>query len=210
MVANKRQEINLYLPSLRPSRDPLQPILAGIYLLAALLILSVMAVVDVFQNRSLQQEIALLQTQQQQLQSEADAIKAQLPKSRAKQLDKAIEEMRLQVERRQRIKGLVDAQNLGNAQGFSSQMVGMARQLQPGLALQAFTLSDGGAQVGFAGQVREAATVPRYIEKLQSEAAFTASQFGVMNIARQEDSALLAFNLSPESQNATATGGTAQ
>jgi len=206
----RRQEINLYLPSLRPRNDPLQPRWAGTYLLAALLLLSVMAIVDVFQNRSLQQQIAELQTQQQKLQNEADVIKAQLPKSRAKQLDKAIEEMRLQVERRQRIKGLVDAQNLGNAQGFSSQMLGMARQLQSGLALHTFTLSDGGAQVGFAGQVREAATVPRYIQKLQDEDAFSASQFGVMNIAKQEGSVLLAFNLSPDSQNTAQTGGAAR
>lgn len=210
MAENARQEINLYLPSLRPRRDLLSAHWGGLYLLLALLVFAVTGVIDLMQNRSLQQEVEQLQQQQRQLQADAQKIKAQLPKSRAQQLDKAIQEARVQVQRRQRIKGLVDAQNLGNAEGFSGQMQAMARQWQAGLALDAFTLSDGGARVGLQGQVREAVAVPRYIEGLQAESAFASSQFGVMNIIQPETGNALIFNLSPKSDAEMPAGGAQQ
>ncbi|GAA5316486.1 MAG: hypothetical protein AseanaTS_16900 [Candidatus Pelagadaptatus aseana] len=120
-----------------------------------------------------------------------------MPKSQAQQLDLQIAELREQIVQRQRIKSLVEAQNLGNADGFSGQMEGLARQIPGEMYLQGFRLESGGSQVSLTGMALKPESVPLYVEQLQGEAAFANSQFGVMAIERQTSQAAVSFRMAP-------------
>jgi Tfp pilus assembly protein PilN len=196
-MSNIRQEVNLYLPHLRPQMDWLSPVNSLFAIGAAIIFLGLLVLLGWQQNTRLQSDIATIQQQMQSVEQQISVMSSKLPKSQARQLDRQIAEVRQQIVRRQRIKTLVESQNLGNADGFSSQMEGLARRLPAKLYLEGFRLEAGGGLVSLQGRTVKAQSVPLYIGQLQKEPAFTESRFGVMSIARNKNGAVHSFTVAP-------------
>lgn len=190
------QQINLYLPELRPSQEKLTAANAGIGtgLFLALLILAGLWTWG--QNLRAQARLAQLQQSEQAVEQSIQALTRALPPSEAAALQRELDELVQQRSRRQRIFSLIHAQNLGNRQGFSGLMTALARQHQAGLALEAFQFTGGGQMIALRGQAREAAAIPQYIQRLQTESALADSAFGRLSVERQS-SGLMAFQTGP-------------
>lgn len=196
----KRQEINLYLPHLRPTRDYLSAstTAAGFGLLLLLFLL--VGLIKHMNNRSLNQEIEQQQLVVAQQQQQLETLKQELPKSHAAQLDAEIVELRAQIARRKAIGQLIDGKSIGNTKGFSRQLQSLAENANAQLSLSRFQLLNGGAQVAIAGQTKSAEAVPYYIEALRKSDSFKHSAFGQLHIERQSDSRLLSFTLNQKGE----------
>ena len=191
---NRRQDVNLYLPSLRPQRDYLSARYCLGGLGAATLILLLLALLQHQGGRSLQSDIASQKQQVTQLQQQLAELKQNLPRSQATQLDNEIADLRQQLERRRAISQLIDGRSMGNTEGFAGQMTGLAQSISSELSIHGFELQQGGKLVAVRGRTSLAREVPLYVEKLRALHNFRDSSFGQLSIRRREDSTLLDFS----------------
>lgn len=190
-----RQEVNLYLPRLRPSVDYFAPTMVARAVGVFLMILVAMALFDAYQNYAL---VALIEEQQQAMaerQTQLDDVKKRVPKSQGAHLERTIATMRSQVKRRQAISRLIDGQSIGNTQGFSRQLLALAEYSNDKLSLKGFQLQAGGKRIVLHGHARVAEAVPHYIELLRSSESFNDSVFGPLKIARANSGHSLNFSL---------------
>lgn len=193
------QQVNLYLPELKP-KDEVLSFNTALYLCAAVCVLLILlSIVGKVENSQLLTSTQAIQQQFDQQAQEITAIKAALPLSQAAQVQQEVDKLRLDLERRQRIYQLINQQNLGNSEGFSSQLLALARQHQKNISVQAFQINAGGKQFNFSGSAASAQAVPQYLQRLQSEASFKNSRFGHLVLERSRG-ASVTFSLSRDAQ----------
>lgn len=192
---SKRQEVNLYLPQLRPRRDYLSAPMAfggiGVLLLVMLLVGLGMH----FNNRSLAAQIQQEQQVVSSLQQQVEEIQQHLPKSHAAQLDVEIVALREQIARRKAVGQLIDGKSIGNTKGFSRQLTSLAQSVTGDISLTGFELLDGGARVAVEGNTRSPQAVPRYVEALRETPSFKTAVFGSLRMDRQAATGLMTFTL---------------
>lgn len=182
------QQINLYLPEFRPNRKPLRAqhmLWAAAVLLLLLLLWSLWSAK---QTQDLSEQVVIEQRQLEELQQQVQELTARQPRRQGPDLDTQVERLKNEIQRRENIRLLITQQNLGNAEGFSAQLQAMARQSMAELALQHFSLQQGGGYVELTGRVRQAERVPEYLQRLRSERSFAQVRFGVMDVEQDESS----------------------
>lgn len=192
---SQRQEVNLYLLRLQPSVDYLSVSMVARGLVLAVLVLSMTAAFDVYQNHQLQGEIDRRQSSNDSLQQQITEVKKQLPKSQKLRLDREIRALAIEVKRRQAISRLIDGQSIGNTEGFSESLSVLSKKSSKKVSLTQFGFSSGGDVVSLAGETRAPESVPAYIDRLRQSDSFSNSVFGPMSILRQQSSSLLSFSL---------------
>lgn len=181
------QQVNLYLPEFHPRRVwlSLNQMIAAIAVVLVLIIglsLWSAAYTDSLQAR-LTEERAQLETLQQQVQR----LMAELPARRGATVEEQVARLRQEIQRREQILRLMSQQNLGNAEGFSGQLLSLSRHAMDDLALGEFSLQSGGQYVELAGRVRKPEQVPLYLQQLRQDESFASVSFGVLEVAREPD-----------------------
>lgn len=78
--------------------------------------------------------------------------------------------------------GLLQDPRYNNLDGFSSVLVGLARQHKKGVSLSKIEVTDSGSVFSMAGTVIDPADVPAYVVRLGEEGAFTNMVFEKINI----------------------------
>ncbi len=182
------QQVNLYLPEFQPNRKPVR---AEHMLWAAgilLLLLIFWSLWSSQQTQAMAEKVALEQRQLEQLQQQVQELTALQPRRQGPDLETEIERLKNEIQRRESIRLLITQQNLGNAEGFSAQLQALARQSMTELALQHFSLQQGGGYVELGGRVRQAERVPEYLQRLRLEPSFAQVRFGVMQVQRDGSS----------------------
>lgn len=192
------QQVNLYRPDLRPKKEILdaKQALFAFAVFAVLLVLT--TILDAVGNTNLKRQIASLDTQIESLSQDIAVVQAQLPRSQAAAIQSEIDALRLEHERRLRIYSLIHQQNLGNSEGFSSQMIALAQQHQPAISLSLITLKNGGKQVNMTGVARVPEAIPQYLQRLQGDPAFNGVAFGSLVLDRNS-SERISFSFSHDS-----------
>lgn len=181
------QQVNLYLPEFQPRREPMSAIHMGLILLAVLVVTIVWSVFSGLRTTQLEASLEAEREQLRALQSEVQALTAQLPARRGASAEEQVAELRAEVRRREQILNVISRQNLGNAEGFSAQLQTLARQSLEDLALSHFALKSGGNYVELAGRVQRPELVPMYLRRLREDASFADVRFGVLDVAREPD-----------------------
>jgi Tfp pilus assembly protein PilN len=182
-----RQEVNLYLPELRKAFDPLSLNMAAVACAVVAGFVLLLALIGFGSNMSLENDIAALEQQKQQLETTVIQLRQSAPKSRAGIIQKEVDALEAKVAARGVIRQIITGQNLGNSRGFSGHFHGFSRQIGREVALNSFQLSRGGAHVELQGVTRKASAVPRFLELLQEEENFRGTTFGQLQMARQVD-----------------------
>lgn len=161
------QQINLYLAEFRPSRNYLsgRGVLQGAVALAVVLV--VLAVVEVVQERDLRSE---LQLAQERLAAQTN-ITNELQQNLARRgSDPAlVEELSSREQQLAESREMLDflrGTNLGNISGFSEFMKDLSRAAFDGLWLTEFDLLQGGQHVRLKGIAQQSAMVPDFIGRL--------------------------------------------
>ncbi|MCW9024831.1 MAG: hypothetical protein OQK73_09110 [Gammaproteobacteria bacterium] len=172
---------------------------------------------------------ALLQWQLSQQSSALETAKAQQTAQLAKlaklqqqvqnrQQDKKllheIEVLSTHIANKQRVMQVLTTQRFGNTDGFTEHVKGLARQRIDGMWLTDISISKGGEHLGMKGQALQAELLPRYLQRLSSEAAFLGKSFKTLNIARNDKNpSWVDFNLQsviPEKAGSMVNRGQAQ
>ncbi|BFM16977.1 hypothetical protein R50073_31600 [Maricurvus nonylphenolicus] len=204
-----RQEVNLYLPELRKEFDPLSLNMAAVACAVVAGFVLLLALIGFGGNMSMENDIAALEQQKQQLETTVTQLRQSAPKSRAEVIQKEVDALEERVAARGVVRRIITGQNLGNARGFSGHFHGFSRQIGQEVALSSFQLSRGGAHVELQGVTRKASAVPRFLELLQEEENFRGTTFGQLQMARQVNgrpSKELQFSLGRELATASEGG----
>jgi len=176
------QTVNLYLPEFRPKNEPLLSGQIALITLLTIVLFTLISVWGAYKNSDYKAQLALQSAELSTIDSNLGVLRASLPKHDTASLERENIQLTKDIEHRRGLQRLLATQNLGNAGGFSAQLEGLARQKLDTLALQSFSLLRGGRYLEMSGSLTQADQLPRYLQSLRSEPAFTKSRFGVMNI----------------------------
>lgn len=189
------QQVNLYLPEFRPKRIMMSARQMGLALALCLSVLVIFSLVSWNKTTELKQYIVQLQNKKSQASRTIDQLKL-AGKPTDQDIDNRIAAVRQAIARRQQIKELIVAQNLGNAAGFSAALTALAAQSLSGIALENIRLSDSGKKLELSGRAANSRVIPRYLAKLESEDIFALTQFGMVSVVADSDNVnLLRFSI---------------
>jgi hypothetical protein len=176
------QQINLYLPEFRPHRDYFSAENSAIFLLLLLGLMIFLQVHRGGQLKTLEAQVIALETQQQTLKEQADALKKRPAPGHSAALEQEISQTREAIRNREAIAELIGGQTLGNQSGFSRQLLALGEQRVEGISLQSFGLQRGGTFARLEGISIKAESVPLYVVRLQSDPSFANTRFGFLSL----------------------------
>ena len=172
------QQVNLYQDSFRREKSWLNArgilIISGA--LAALLLglygqASISAWLDV-------RNVAKLELRKAEQAQRLKELKAQVPgPSKGQVLAREIEALSQEGRVRERLYDVIVPGTGGNIEGFSSHLVGLARQRIHGVWLQTIRINEGGDDLKLVGYTLRPDGVPDLLEKLRSEPAYMGRDF---------------------------------
>ena len=128
------------------------------------------------------------------------------PRTQSPLLEQQVQRLVAERGAKQRILAALSGKTPANTTGFSPFLVGLARQHVNGLWLTDFAIHNGGADVSLAGSALSPEQVPRYLQKLSLESAFSGKTFKTLLMTRPKTGpARIDFFLRTGAE--TATGG---
>ena len=97
---------------------------------------------------------------------------------------------------KQKVLNILSRDEFGNTNGFIEHISGLARQRIEGLWLTQIRIAGGGTNVALKGTTSKPSLLPKYLQRLSSEKAFSGTEFESLLMARQEKKKqLLNFSL---------------
>ncbi len=201
------QQINLYLPELRPQRDWLSSRNAAWATLAFLVFVVIVQVIWHLRAHNLNEQIVERQQVVDEMQVRVNQL---MPKAVVvnQSLDNVVTQLELAIANRQKVRRIISGQNMGNSRGFRGSMLTLARQSHTDIALDHFTFSRGGNYVQMHGSARNAEAVPLFLQRLKPEPAFSSARFGLLSVSSESTAAdLLEFSLGYDNVYQQAPGG---
>lgn len=181
------QQVNLYLPEFQPRRVWLSLAQMLWTLAAVVVLLLALSLWSSAYTRSLEGQLSSERADLEALQQQVQQLTAELPTRRGATVEEQMARLRQEIQRREQILQLMSQQKLGNADGFSGQLVSLSRHALDDVALSGFSLQSGGRYVELAGRVRKPELVPLYLQQLRQDQSFAEVAFGVLDVAREND-----------------------
>jgi len=202
------QQVNLYQNELRTQKLNYSALMLA---QISVIILIVFAIFTGFRYFQLQQhQASLIENQQKQKIAMADLHKIQAELSLRKKdtrLAKLITDKTRELANKQKVYGILSRDEFGNTKGFVEHVSGLARQRIDGLWLTQIRIASGGTDVTLQGTTSKSALLPKYLQRLSVEKAFSGTEFKSLLMARQEKKTQwLNFSL----QNKKTDGATAK
>lgn len=179
------QQVNLYLPELRPKTDYLSTRNALCLIAVFLLVLLLDYGLTVRTVNKLQNALHDVQRQNVELQDNIARMDIQPQDQRKKNLETRIAQSRRTLGNHRRLIDVLRGETLGNNRGFSQKIETLAALSHDGLSLQRLALTDGGRELHLTGRSRTTEQIPVYLNSLRMHDAFADTGFGELNIERK-------------------------
>lgn len=181
------QQVNLYQDELKTQKLNYSGLMLA---QLSVILVVVFSAVAGFKYIQLQQhKSSLVENQQKQIiaMAELQKIQAELSKrikdaSLAMQIIKSSKELA----NKQKVLGILSQDEFGNTKGFIEHISGLARQRIDGLWLTQIRLADGGTDVALHGTTSKSSLLPKYLQRLSAEKAFSGTEFQSLLMTRQE------------------------
>lgn len=195
------QQVNLYLTEFKPKREYFSANFSAISTALLMLLLIVMQAVMKSSIQKTEEQVVALENQKVATALQVDKLKNTPLGANAAQLDAQLAELDNELESREKLREIIEYQNLGNEQGFALVLAALARQSFDIIALERIKLSAGGQYIELGGKTRSAKAVPAYLQALQAEPALSNSRFGLLYIEQplKQESRALSFSLGLDS-----------
>lgn len=163
------QQVNLYLPELRPTRDWL----TGMRLLQAIVLMLVLMVVfaawKTWQRGSLQEELAVTQASLQEQTRRTEQLERELAgRATDPSLLREMNTLELGVTQSRELFEFMSTTTLGNLRGYSVHMKDLSRASFPGLWLTEFNIRGDASYVRIRGGAQQAAMLPDFVGRLSA------------------------------------------
>ncbi len=181
------QQINLFDPSLRPRREPLDALTMVISLLV---LLGALLGYDQYARR----QLATLETQRTAMDSQAKELQARVAQLGAGRTpDKALLEQITRTENQvrdwQQLLERLRGTGIGNTEGHAKFLEALARQHAEGVWLTQISVGDSGEDFTLKGRMLRPDLLGHYIGLLNSEQALRGKAIGQMEVFRKSEPA---------------------
>ncbi len=203
------QQVNLYVDELRPQKTWLTAETLGASFIGICLILFYFGFEVTTSVNKLERKVIELENQKVVIQDQLTKIKDMAKASNKSELDMHIAELKAFLTERRQLRRLLSNKNMGNKNGFSILLNGLAENSNSDLALEKIRLTSGGAFIELSGHSRSPEAVPHYIKNLQDDDNFKGARFGSINLVDSESRKFYDFSLGFDSvQTGSNTVGT--
>lgn len=181
------QQVNLYQDELKTQKLNYSGLMLAQLSLIFIIIFSAAAGFSYFQLQ--QHQASLIEHQQKQKIAMADLQKIQAELSLRKKdaaLAKQITESTTELTNKQKVLGILSQDEFGNTNGFIEHITGLARQRIDGLWLTQIRIANGGTNITLQGSTSTPSLLPKYLQRLSAEKAFSGTNFESLLMAREE------------------------
>lgn len=181
------QQVNLYQEELRtPKLNYSATVLVQLSLIL-IVVFSVVAGVQYFRLQQHESSLAEQQQKQKLVMAELQKVQAELAlRKKDMVLVQQIEDKTKELANKQRVMSILSRDEFGNTKGFIEHISGLARQRIDGLWLTQIRLAEGGTNVSLKGLTTQSALLPKYLQRLSDEKAFSGTEFESLVMAREE------------------------
>jgi len=182
------QQINLYQSQLQQHKSHL----SSSQLLKAVAVVSgLMLGLLVFYGVQLNQrqaELEIVEAAQATKMAQLENLQTQIQaRQKDPKLQARVDALMLEISNKQRVMKVLGEQRFGNSEGFAAHVSGLARQRIDGLWLTQVRISQGGETLSMKGQALKAELLPRYLQRLSTEAVFAGKNFETLSMSRNHD-----------------------
>jgi hypothetical protein len=181
------QQINLYQPIFRKQRQVFSAttLLQALGLVtAALLVIYGYGLVTV---RSLEAEVAQLETREQALTMQLARIDPELGRGQREQIERELGRLSSKLLEQQQLVEVLREQPLGSTAGFSGYLAAIGRQREPALWLTGIAINGSTGAIELAGRSLAPERVPEFMQRLGREPVLAGQRFDQFEIERDEE-----------------------
>lgn len=189
------QQINLYLPELRPKQEWLTVRTVATSASGLLLLLVVFYFLGAYQLERLEQQVIGLENQLVVVTSQLESFRKKATPFQNNQVDTQLDYLRAALKGREQVGRIIEWQNLGNSEGFSASMNTIARESSASISIEKIALTRGGKFLELAGKIKQPEDVATYIQRLQTSSDFSGAQFGLLSVAADKKTRMHIFTL---------------
>ena len=176
------QQVNLYVPELRPKKEWLTSSSLSVLVIAFFVLMSAGVVINHSQLKEYEQQVLSLELQLSSSSKQLADIKKKAPSDVAGKLDAEIVSLRERVNQRIQISSLIGSQSLGNQQGYASRLDELAESVPDDIGLTRFRFSHGARSVELLGESKKADRVADMVSGLKSKEGFNSATFGPLTV----------------------------
>lgn len=110
-------------------------------------------------------------------------------------LERQVENLSKEVENKKRVKGVYEIESDIKLASFYRVFVDIAEYSNSNLAIDEIGIYDGGEEVVINGLSRLKPVIPQYLTRLQAQASFEGSRFGLLKIERIKENGFYQFSM---------------
>lgn len=179
------QQINLYDASLRPRRDGWRAVHAAWMMGATLAVtLGLWRGLDIWAGQRTAQAEAL----ERQVAVQRAALDARRlgTSDKTRQRGAEIERLRALEAGQSRVRGMLDAQTVGQTNGYTPYFIALSHQARGPLWITGFSVSEDGHALELQGRMSDAAALPDYLRRLNAEPQFKGRRFAQLTMKAAE------------------------
>ena len=181
------QQINLYQPMFRKQKKVFSAVAMAQVFMFFVVVFAAIYFFSLQQIKPFEQQVGKLDKDIAQLTTHISKFEQQqVKKAKSKLLEKEVERLTKELEKRERIQNLLSSHSFGSTTGFSSHLEAFARQHINGAWLTRILITGGGNALGLEGKILYPELLPSYIQKLSNEKALAGAAFNNMELNRIE------------------------
>ena len=181
------QQINLYVPELRPKKEWLTAFSLSLLVLGFCFLMAVSVGINVWQLKRYEQQVVRLEDQRVVSAQQIEQIKKRSPLASVNALDAEIKTLRQRVSQRVRISELIGRQNLGNREGYAPRMNDLANTVPDTISISRFRFSSGAQKVELEGESKSSEYIAELVSNLQARSGFAQATFGSLTAATSDN-----------------------
>jgi hypothetical protein len=167
MIPGGVQQINLYLPELRPRRDLVTAVRLAQVTGVILLVMVLVSLVNVWIRAGLRGDLEEMQAMVVAQLNRTDTIEREVAGRATDQaLIREMDTRELRLAQSRELYDFMSNTNLGNLSGYSSHLKDLSRASFPGLWLTEFSITGDATFVSLKGNAQLAAMLPDYVSRL--------------------------------------------
>lgn len=182
-----KQQVNLLAPMFRKQRALFSSQVCVIIIVIFALALGAIYAAFGWRASMLASEQARLAAERDRTTARLNELAAQMQGKGGAGLDKQVEALTAERDRKQQAMAALSRKELGNTQGFSAQFTGLARSRLNGLWLTKVEVSAAGASMALSGVALSEELLPKYLSRLGGEAVFAGTSFEEASLKRRAD-----------------------
>ncbi|WP_018277602.1 MSHA biogenesis protein MshI [Teredinibacter turnerae] len=180
------QEVNLYLPELRPSRDWLSLNTVLLSVAGAVLLFIISYIYGNWASTRLREQVAVVEQQVSVARNQLEQTRTKARPLHNASLDTQAAYLEAAIRGREQVGQIISGQSLGNSGGFTAAFNALALHSSSSVALEHIRLTRGGGYLQLAGTTNSPEDVTVYLQQLRDAPAFSGTRFGLLSIGNNK------------------------